>query len=142
MDDKQLKNKGGQPKKVLSSDDVALVYGLAAAMTQKQIADYLGMTEHTFIAAKRRQPELLIAYKKGKARAIAGATGKLLEQVQAGYFPAICFYLKTQAGWREKGGIDTSEDEDNEYKGPTPLLVEFVGLDYKDKMKKVKEGEE
>lgn len=58
-----------------------------------------------------RDDEISTRYKKGKARAVADIGGGLLEKARNGDLGAMCFYLKTQAGWRETQKLDhTSSD--------------------------------
>jgi hypothetical protein len=94
-------NKGGQPAKVLTPEQVIEVGALAAVLSQEQIADYFGIARNTFTAICERQPEVLEQYKKGKARAIGTVAKGLVKQAMDGNTSAAMFYLKTQAGWRE-----------------------------------------
>lgn len=106
----KVKNKGGRPKKVLAPEQVHQVEALAAYLSVEQIADYFGIDPDTFTAIRDRQPEVFRAYKKGRANAIAVIAQKgIIQQAQDGNVAAACFYLKTQAGWREKDGGDTDE---------------------------------
>ena len=94
-------NKGGQPQKTLTPDQVAEVATLAAVLSQEQIADYFGISRPTFAAICERQPEVLLQYKKGKARAIGTVAKGLLQKARDGDTASAIFYLKTQAGWKE-----------------------------------------
>ena len=98
--------KGGRPVKVLTETDVTKLEALACVLTKSQVADYFGMTEKTLRAVEERQPEVNTAYRKGKAMAIASVATSLYDQVMAGNFYAMKFYLQTQAGWSEKRALD------------------------------------
>jgi len=74
---------------------------LAAVLNQTQVADYFGITVPTFHAAMGRDPRISLAYKEGRAKAITTIAGSLLQAARSGNLGAMCFYLKTQAGWRE-----------------------------------------
>ena len=76
---------------------------------QEQLADYFGVSHVTLIAIEKRQPEVSLAYKKGKAKAIANIAGNLIAKANSGNIPAQMFYLKTQAGWKETTRIETTE---------------------------------
>ena len=97
------KNKGGRPKKVLDDEQIAQVEALGAVLSIEQISDYFGFQKTTFYRICERQPEVMLRYKKGKARAIGSIAQGLLKQAREGNTVAAMFYLKTQAGWREKG---------------------------------------
>lgn len=94
-------NKGGQPQKTLTPEQVAEVSTLAAVLSQEQIADYFGVSRPTFAAICERQPEVFLQYKKGKARAIGTVAKGLLQKARDGDTASAIFYLKTQAGWKE-----------------------------------------
>ena len=64
-------NTGGRPIKELTEIDAIQVEALAAVCTKSQMAAYFGMTEKTFRAVEKRQPEVSTAYRIGRAKAIA-----------------------------------------------------------------------
>lgn len=148
MPAKQIKNKtkgskgGSLISVIFSQKDIELVNKLAGTLNTKQIADHFGISYETFLIVRKRQPELDKAYKMGKAKMIDDVANSLAQAALNGNVVAAMFFLKTQAGWREKDRPDDLGDEDDDYKGPTPLLVEFVTKDPKDNMKEVKEVEE
>ena len=107
-------SKGGQPQKTLTPDQVAEVATLAAVLSQEQIADYFGISRPTFAAICERQPEVLLQYKKGKARAIGTVAKGLLQKARDGDTASAIFYLKTQASWKEGGIKEVAEEKDNE----------------------------
>ena len=100
---RQLKNKGGRPATVLNKEQIAEVEELAAYLTVEQIADYFYIDADTFLAIRKRQPEVFRLYKKGKVGKILRYTKKLdaiaMGDDQKGDTTAIIFFLKTQAGW-------------------------------------------
>jgi len=104
-------NKGGQPQKTLTPEQVAEVATLAAVLSQEQIADYFGISRPTFAAICERQPEVLLQYKKGKARAIGTVAKGLLQKARDGDTASAIFYLKTQAGWKETQVIDNQSSD-------------------------------
>ena len=112
----------GRKPKTLTEAQKNQVEALAAYLTQDQIAEYFGITRPTFVAMMERDEEISLLYKKGKARAIADVGHNLLQQARSGDLGAMCFYLKTQAGWAEKQRFEhTGEDG-----APLGLKVSFV----------------
>lgn len=90
-----------RPKRVLTDGEVRQVKKLARVLTMEQLADYLEMSVKTF-QRSLKDPRVMAAYKKGKAGAIASVAGTLIKQAREGNTTAAIFYLKTQAGWRER----------------------------------------
>ena len=102
-------DKGGRPPVVLSDEQITELKALSSVLTKEQLADYFGVSHVTLIAIEKRQPEVGIAYKQGKARAIANIAGNLVAKANGGNITAQMFYLKTQAGWKETTRIETTE---------------------------------
>ena len=92
---------GGRQPVVFTPEQVVQVEALAAVLTKGQMADYFGVSEVTLKAIENRQPEVSLAYKKGRGKAIAGVGSNLISQARSGNVAAAIFYLKTQAGWKE-----------------------------------------
>jgi hypothetical protein len=92
----------GRPLRVFSETEIKEIQGLASRLTKTQIADYMKVSFSTFREIEKRQPEVSEAYQKGKADQIDEVAGLLLTQCRTGSIPAILFYLKTQAGWKEE----------------------------------------
>jgi hypothetical protein len=97
------KKKGGRPKIELTPKQIKEVEELSAYFTCEQIADYFGISHTAFQDIRARQPQVLLAYKKGRTKKILKYT-KLLEDKAGGAnqdadATSIIFYLKTQAGW-------------------------------------------
>jgi len=95
----------GRPQVALTPEQVVEVETLAALLSQEQIADYFGIARSTFRAICERDEEVLVRYKRGKAKAIAHVANGLLQKARAGCKTSSIFYLKTQAGWRETAEI-------------------------------------
>ena len=96
----------GRPQINLSPEQVVEVETLAALLSQEQIADYFGIGRRTFRAICARDEEVLVRYKRGKAKAIAHVANGLLQKARAGCKTSSIFYLKTQAGWRETAEVE------------------------------------
>ena len=103
------KNLGGRPRIVFTEEQTAKVEGLAAHFTTEQIANYFGIDRSTFYEIRKRQPEVLQQYKKGRARLIEEIASSLIRNAIAGDTAAMIFYLKAQAGWRETQSIETKD---------------------------------
>lgn len=87
--------------RVLDEKELIEVEALAAVLSTEQIADYFGIGRQTFYDIMKRQPEVSVQYKKGKAKAIGSVSKGLLTKARAGDTASMIFYLKTQAGWKE-----------------------------------------
>lgn len=97
----------------------ARVASLAVVSTQKDVATIMGMSDRTL--AKHYAEELRTA----KASANAKVAGVLYQQAVSGKsLAATIFWLKAQAGWREKHVIDDTPAE----KLGLALLVAGSGL--------------
>ena len=104
---------GGRPPVVFDQDQIIMVEKLASVLTKKQLADYYGISETTFREVEKRQPEVSVAYQKGRGKAIASVASNLVNQAQNGNVTAAIFYLKTQAGWKEQDTTTVSTTSDN-----------------------------
>jgi transcriptional regulator with XRE-family HTH domain len=103
--------KGGRPAKTLTDEQRPQLEALAGLLTQDQIADYFGMSRPTLAAIMRRDEDVSLRYKRGKAKRIAKVASKAFEAALKGTTADRAFYLKTQAGWRETNHVDhTSSD--------------------------------
>ena len=91
----------GQPKKTLSDAHRAEVETLAAVLSVEQMSAYFGICSNTFTAMCERDPTILEAYKRGKAKAIENVAQGLVQKALAGDTTSAIFFLKTQARWRE-----------------------------------------
>lgn len=102
-------------------EDVKVLAG--RGLTQEQIANYLGISEGFITELKHRHPEFAEAIKEGKAKMISLAAGKLIELVKKGNLSAICFYLKTQARWREVERVAETEETEQKPKAQLPAIT-------------------
>lgn len=98
---------------------------LAAVLTQAQIADYFGIGRTTFYEMVKRDQKISEHYKKGRAKAIVNISGNLIQQAKSGNTSAAMFYLKTQAGWRERDDESTTTKTENIQK----VQIEVIGKD-------------
>lgn len=115
------KNKGGRPPVVLSPEQINQVEALAGFLSVEQIADYFGVSHVTFGEIQTRQPDVSLAYKRGRSRAFAGVGKGLLQRALEGDNTAAIFYAKTQMRWRENSPDDEAKAE------PQKIEVVFVG---------------
>ncbi len=129
------KKKVGHPPKELSEAQIQEIESLSGHFNVQQMADHFGISRDTFFKLKRNNPEIQRLYKKGRSTIIKGMVNVLIKAASEGNITAAMFYLKTQAGWREKTESDT-ENADTDNNGPQPLLVRFVG---KEDLKEVRE---
>lgn len=118
----KVKNKGGRPRKVLTPEQVAEVETLAALLTQEQIADYFGISKPTFKEIMKEDSEVSFLYKRGRTKAVGSVAKSLLMQAREGNITAAIFYLKTQAGWREKTDLDITSSDGS----LSPSVIELV----------------
>lgn len=86
---------------------------------QEDIARVLGIDSKTL--RKWYREELDTA----KARANATIGGALFNKAKAGDTTAMIFWMKTQAGWREKHDVNHSSEDGS--MTPQPAVIEIVG---------------
>lgn len=113
---------GGQNRIDLTPAQRREIETLAAVLSQDQIADYFGMSRSAFQSILKRDDEAQRLYKKGRARAIFDVATGLLAKARGGDTGSICFFLKTQAGWRETQHVDHSST-DGSMAFPTQILL-------------------
>ena len=70
-------------------------------LSVEQMSAYFGICSNTFTAICERDPTILEAYKRGKAKAIENVAQGLVQKALAGDTTSAIFFLKTQARWRE-----------------------------------------
>ncbi|AEI94196.1 hypothetical protein [Roseobacter litoralis] len=112
-----------RPTITLSPSQVQEVETLAALLTQAQIADYFGISRATFQAILGRDDEVVVHYKRGKAKAIAHVANGLLQKARSGHTASMIFYLKTQGGWRETAEMAHVVEEGTDGRGADKLKV-------------------
>ena len=87
-------------KIVLDCDQIMQVEQLAnIGLNTEQIAGYFGFSRDTFYEIRKRQPEVLRHYKKGRSNGLALSASELRKKIVSGDSAANIFHLKTQAGW-------------------------------------------
>lgn len=107
------KTLGRKPQFIVTDDilkDIRLMAG--QGMTQKQIHHYFCVSEGVWYEMSAADPRMRVAVMEGKARAIRHVTSKLFEQINRGNMTAICFYMKTQANWKETSRLEVSQDDE------------------------------
>ena len=92
--------------RVLDKSEIALVEKLAGVLTYEQLADLFGIAQRTFDNIRERQPEVDVAYKRGRAETIGKVAQSLIQDALDGDTTSRIFFLKTQGGWRETAKID------------------------------------
>jgi hypothetical protein len=93
-----------RPEKTVTKDDRAKVLKLAGyGLSQDQIAQVMEMDRNTL--AKHFASEL----ERGKSVAIAYVVDALFSNIKKRDPASIFFYLKTQAGWREKEHVTEAQ---------------------------------
>lgn len=106
------KNRGGRPEIVLTDGQIVEIEELSAHLTTGQIADYYGIDRDTFLAIRKRQPEVSRQYKKGRSKKILKLSKKLENKSmgvdESGDTTSLIFSLKAIGEWSEKQVIETS----------------------------------
>lgn len=115
----------------LDEIQIAQVEALAAYLPIDKIAGYFGFTESTFHEIKKRQPEVLIAYNKGVAKACSfvGTTlmGFIREKENTpSKLNAITFYLRTKGGWTEKQEMSLTAKDVTPNRLPLTIINHFT----------------
>jgi hypothetical protein len=90
----------------LSPDQLKTVYALASCLTMDQIAHYFGINPNTMLEIRKKQSEIDRAYKAGLSNVINDIANNLITKAKKGDTAAICFFLKTRAGWRETNRVE------------------------------------
>lgn len=102
-------NKSGRPRIEFTSKQIQEVEKMSSHLTCEQMAEYFGISHTAFQDVRSRQPEVLLAYKKGRAEKIIRYS-QLLDSKADGTNPEVdatstIFFLKTQAGWSTDSSI-------------------------------------
>lgn len=98
----------GRPERRLTEAQRAEVETLAAVLNAQQIADYFGIGRTTLFAIMERDPDIGERYKRGKAKAVGAIAHSLIQKARGGDTACMIFYLKCQAGWRERTEVEHS----------------------------------
>lgn len=75
---------------------------LRQGLTYKQCCDLYGISEDTLNRRRKQEPDLELACQQGKAVGIAKVTNALYTAAINGNITAQIFFLKNQAGWKDK----------------------------------------
>ena len=110
---KDVKDLGGRPEIVLMDEQIVEIEELSAHLTTGQIADYYGIDRDTFLAIRKRQPEVSRQYKKGRSKKILKLSKKLENKSmgvdESGDTTSLIFSLKVIGEWSEKQVIETKD---------------------------------
>jgi hypothetical protein len=79
-------------------------------LTEQQIYRYYGIGHAYWNRLKKQNKELRRAFYQGKSQTIKYVSGCLMDRIRAGDTVCMMFYLKTQAGWREKTTVNIKGD--------------------------------
>jgi hypothetical protein len=79
-------------------------------LSLKECGDYYGLDPDDWIEWCEEHPITEARHNCGKARGIALAGEKLMNEIKAGKINAITFYLKTQGNFLEKSAISIEEN--------------------------------
>tara|TARA_R110002096_G_C14032928_1_gene671370 strand:+ start:57 stop:422 length:366 start_codon:yes stop_codon:yes gene_type:complete len=91
--------------------DLKKVEALASrGLTSHQIASCLNISPSTYFTNQRESKEFAQSIKDGKAKGIQQISNALFESAKAGNTTSQIFFLKAQAGWKDRVDI-TSDDE-------------------------------
>ena len=100
----------------------------APYLNLEQLADCLGVSADTFQRRCKQDPELMRSYKAAKAKTIAVIAQSLVKKARDGDTSCQTFYLKTQAGWRERDREDkTTESVDTLAVSVSKLIDKLPG---------------
>ncbi len=80
-----------------------------SGLTIKEIGDYYSRDPDDWIEWCEEHPLVELKVAVGKARGIALAGQKLLQEIKAGKINAIMFYLKTQGQFTEKSSLQIDQ---------------------------------
>lgn len=90
-------------------------------LSLKECGDYFGLDPDDWIEWCKEHPIAEARHKAGKARGIALAGQRLLEQIKEGKINAITFYLKTQGNFTERSVMQI-EDAQKNVRIPLPAM--------------------
>ena len=113
-------NEVGRPPYIKKEDDAKLVEALAiAGVTQSLIAQIVKISEPTLRKNFRTQLDT------SKARANAVISQALFKKAKDGNVVAQIFWLKTQAGWKEKNYHELTGKDGDKLFGEERQLIEI-----------------
>ena len=115
------KRRLGKPPIII---DVKKIETLASrGLTQGQICDALGISDETLLRRKRTNVDIADAIRRGAAQGIAEVVNALFDAAVSGNVPAMQFFLKNRAQWKDKVDIEVSDSL------PAPLIIEVPCID-------------
>lgn len=83
--------------------DLKKVEALASrGLTSHEVARCLGISPSTYFANQRESEDFAQAIKNGKAKGIQTISNALFDSAKSGNTTAQIFFLKAQAGWKDK----------------------------------------
>ena len=113
-------NDVGRPPYLKKEEDAKMVEALAiAGVTQTLIAQIVKISEPTLRKNFRKELDT------SKARANAVISQALFKKAKDGNVVAQIFWLKTQAGWKEKNYHELTGKDDSELFGEERQLIEI-----------------
>ena len=89
-------------------------------LTEKQIAQCLGICRETLVQKKKVYLDFSDAIKRGQARTVKCIANKMVEQAKDGNITAGIFLLKTKGGFSEKTNANVDEE------GPIEVRISYV----------------
>ena len=101
-------------KKLITKPKVKIDFNKVEALasrglTSHEVARCLGISPTTYFAKQRESEEFAQAIKNGKAKGIQAISNALFESAKSGNTTAQIFFLKAQAGWKDR--IDITSDD-------------------------------
>lgn len=113
-----IKRGRGRPRKIAEdAESQRQIESMAGfGLTQSQISAIIGVSVDTLA---RRFPEAMAV---GKAKAVAMVAQSLYKRAIAGDNQAAIFYLRSQAGWIDRTGVQVTG------KNNGPLMIEGAGI--------------
>lgn len=101
--------KRGRPRKTIVATQVERIRHLAGrGLSEEQIARSLGMSPSTFLARKKEDQSLDDVIGEGRASAVYDVANSLYENALSGNVTAAIFWLKNNAGWRDKNDVEVA----------------------------------
>ena len=91
--------------------EIELIKEHAPTLTVDHLAELLGVSRRTLYDIMDRQPEVKEAYQYAKVQTIHEVANSLISKAVSGDVGAMCFYLKTQGGYRETQVIHQENKE-------------------------------
>ena len=90
------------PRKKAQISPGAVRVLLQQGLTYKQCANALGVSDDTMARRRKEEPDLEQACLEGKAVGVQKITNALFKAGMGGNVTAMIFYLKNQAGWKDR----------------------------------------